>query len=351
MGNELSNHEIHEIHEKVFFICHFDRAQRREIFGDCRCGARIHEERDEPQRRKGREERNEKKAWYRGHRPLVQACENYRSLEFVEGLSGCQLQEYTSKMTSAPHDRIVIVLVGTLQPGNIGSVARAMKNMGMSRLRLVSPQCSIDRQAVMMATHGADILESARMYPTMRTAIADAGYVCGTSARDRRRRSEVTPEMLAHQIVGLASTNTVAVVFGPEDRGLTNDELELCNEIITIPTAPGAASLNISHAVMIVCYELFQAATTAVSEEPVELATSASLQGMYDHMRRALLDIGFLRPDNPDIVMGYFKRILSRAGMCEHEVRTLRGIFRQLQWFINRSREKPVSRFKKGAQG
>lgn len=251
-------------------------------------------------------------------------------------------------MNRSPLDRIVIVLVGTLYSGNIGSVARAMNNMGLSRLRLVQPQCAIDRQATMMATHGSDILNDTVTFSTLNEAIADAGFVYGTSARQRQRRADVSPSGIAGNAIARAGATTVAFVFGPEDRGLTNAELEACHEVITIPTSSGAASLNIAHAVLIISYELFQASFSAQSETTLALAENRSLQDMYGHMRRALLDIGYLNPGNPDIVLGYFKRILSRSGLSEHEVRTMRGIFRQLQWFIRHSRTHTAKRFDKG---
>ena len=229
-----------------------------------------------------------------------------------------------------------IVLVGTLQPGNIGSVARAMANTGMASLVLVRPCCTIDGQAYSMATHGARILRSARILPTLREALDDTVYAVGTTARDRRWRDCFDHRELGSRAAPHALAGRIALVFGPEDAGLSNEDLELCNEVTTIATAPGAASLNIAQAVLLVCYELFTAigdprSDISARQEP---APAAMTEAMYDHMREALLAIGYLNPQNPAHTLGMIRRVLSRAGLSVPEVRMLRGIFRQLVWYV-----------------
>ena len=235
-------------------------------------------------------------------------------------------------------DNIHIVLVGTIASGNIGSTARAMKNMGLSHLCLVSPQCAITEEAFWMATNAGDIVHSVRQAATLREAIAPAGYVFGTTARTRRMRRFIAPGEMAQKTLSLAVHNQVAIVFGPEDKGLSNDELELCNEIISIPTAPGGSSLNLSHAVMILCYELYCALNKGSGHEEVQRAQAAEMETMYDHMRSALLEIGFLNKENPDHTLGSFRRILNRAGLTSTEVNMIRGIFRQLLWYIRKNK-------------
>ncbi len=228
-----------------------------------------------------------------------------------------------------------IVLVKTGNPGNIGSVARAMKNMGFHSVTLVAPRCAIDDQSYCMATHGADILHSVQTADTLRSALSDATYVFGTTARGRRLRKNLTPQDMAGVIAAGTRSERYAIVFGPEDRGLTNSELDLCDEVITIPTADVASSLNISHAVMICCYEIYKSMHTETCRRPARTpARSEKTEQMYDHMRYALLDIGYLNPQNPDLVLGHIRRILSRAALSEKEVRIIRGIFRQLTWYI-----------------
>jgi len=239
-------------------------------------------------------------------------------------------------MSHALLDNIDIILVGTLQSGNLGSVARVMKNMGIPGLSLVRPQCAIDDQARWMATHGDDILASAQTFETIRNALSPSAYIYGTTARTRKTRAQLTPRRMAAEAVKKLQHNRIAVVFGPEDCGLSNSELQLCDEVVAIPTVENHASINISHAAMIICYELFCAAGNPASEFRTEqsLAPSAQTEAMYDHMRSTLLEIGFLNTQNPDYFLGKLRRILTRAGLSTGEVRFLRGIFRQLAWYI-----------------
>ncbi len=234
---------------------------------------------------------------------------------------------------------VSIVLVGTLQPGNIGSVARVMKNTGLSRLCLARPQCRIDNQSYMMATHASDILDSAVVYSSLHEAIADCACIVGTTARNRKHRRSMLPEEIADRLCRIGNTNRTALVFGPEDSGLQNSELELCSDVVSIPTAHEMSSMNISHAVAIVSYEMFRRGSAAVGTGSEKLASSSNVEALFDHMRSALLDIGYLNPQNPDHVLGYFRRILTRAGITEKDVRTIRGLFRQLQWYIRNTRD------------
>ena len=231
---------------------------------------------------------------------------------------------------------IEIVLVGTLQSGNIGAVARAMKNMGLSKLKLVNPACRVDRQAYVMATHGEDILNRTEIFSALISAVEMSSFVFGTTARGRKRRDFIYPSVMAAKAVNLAGANTVSIVFGPEDKGLSNDELEICNEVVQIPTMDDAASLNIAQAVMIMCYELFTASGNhADSAIPVVLAPAGKIEEMYEHIKSAFLEIGFADPENPGHVIGMLRRIFSRAGLTDKEVRMIRGIFRQLLWYIH----------------
>jgi tRNA/rRNA methyltransferase len=236
-------------------------------------------------------------------------------------------------------DNITIILVKSLAPGNIGSTARAMKNMGLSRLCLVGPQCAVNEESYRMATNAGSILQAAQQTKTLREAIAGAGYVFGTTARIRRLRPHIFPPEMGEKVAELLPNNRVALVFGPEDRGLSNEHLELCNEIISIPTARGGKSLNLSHAVIIMCYEIHRAlhGSRAAHKKPL-LAPAGDVENMYDHMRSALLEIGYLDPQNPDLTLGSFRRILTRAGLKKEEVQLIRGVFRQLLWYIKKNR-------------
>jgi tRNA/rRNA methyltransferase len=141
---------------------------------------------------------------------------------------------------------------------------------------------------------------------------------------------------MGEMVAKLIPNNQVALVFGPEDRGLSNEHLELCNEIVSIPAARGGKSLNLSHAVIIMCYEVYRAVQGGVSYETLRLSPAGEVENMYDHMRSALLEIGYLDKQNPDITLGSFRRILTRAGLTRDEVKLIRGVFRQLLWYIKK---------------
>ena len=134
------------------------------------------------------------------------------------------------------------------------------------------------------------------------------------------------------------SVNKISILFGPEDFGLSNNELELCNEVIVIPTADDASSINISQAVLIICYEIFQRLEmndlTVSENKTIEPASVEKMEDMYSHMQKALIDIGYLDPQNPEHFIGNFRRILNRAGLSSEDVQVIRGVFRKLNWYI-----------------
>jgi tRNA/rRNA methyltransferase len=238
---------------------------------------------------------------------------------------------------------INIILNKTINPGNIGSTARAMKNMGLSRLCLVEPQCGVDDDAYRMATHGKDILNNLKIFDSITDAAADSTYLFGTTARNRKSRDTISPSLMSGKISDLVTTNIIAILFGPEDFGLTNNELELCNEVIVIPTADDASSINISQAVLIICYEIFKGFqkmdTFKTKPEKSDLAPINKVEDMYAHMQKALIDIDYLDPQNPEHFMGNFRRIFNRAGLTSEEVQIIRGIFRKLNWYVNSTKE------------
>lgn len=239
-------------------------------------------------------------------------------------------------MTTALNN-IQIVLVRTLYAGNIGSVARAMKNMGIFRLTLADPGCTIDDESMRMATHARDVLVKAKVVKDIGNPVKKSGYIFGSTSRSRKWRSSVSPAVMARKVATLIRNNQVSLLFGPEDMGLSNHELELCHEVVAIPTAAGGGSLNLAQAVMVLCYEIYCATLEKVECEPIRLAPSQEIEKMYAHMRSALLEIGYLNPQNPDHIMGRFRRILTRAGLQLEDVKLIRGIFRQLLWYVQRN--------------
>ncbi|WP_027854740.1 RNA methyltransferase [Marinobacterium litorale] len=239
-------------------------------------------------------------------------------------------------------DHIRIVLVNTTHPGNIGAVARAMKNMGLSDLVLVEPKVFPDEAATARASGATDILDNARVVGYLEDALDDCQLVVGTSARGRHIPWPVIdPRELAAIAAPVAGQSRVAILFGREDRGLTNDELHACHHHVHIPSVEGFSSLNIAAAVQVVCYELrMEALSSERSNRPqwgtdwdIELADHAELERMFAHLEQTLIDIDFLDPDNPRQLMPRLRRLFLRAVPDKVEVNVLRGILKS----VNRS--------------
>jgi tRNA/rRNA methyltransferase len=242
-----------------------------------------------------------------------------------------------SQRAQAVLNRIRIVLVEPQHAGNIGAVARAMTNMALSQLILVNPVDHLAMEARMMAMHGFDILQGARVVSSLPAAVTDAGYVVGTTRRlGKSRQANSTSRGIAPLLLELAASNPVAVVFGREDSGLTNDELGRCHELITIPAHPIFGSLNLAQAVLLVCYELYVASATPSPSRPPKLATVEELERLYTRMREVLYRIGFLHGSHPDRMMGYFRRFFARQGLKSRDVNVFLGVFRQIEWYITR---------------
>ncbi len=237
-----------------------------------------------------------------------------------------------------PRDAIAFVLVTPLQSGNIGAAARALKNMGFSDLRIVTPAASKkSRGATMMAVHGRDVLAAAREYPSLAAAVADCSLVVGTTCRPGPYRAGATAVRdTAREIASLGAENHVAIVFGPEDRGLANRELKLCHRLVTIPASPKYASLNLAQAVLIVAYELMLAAdgggAAAASRGTPAMARADEIEAMMSRMVDALIAIGFLPADNPDHLMFTIRAMLGRAGLTRRDVDVLSGMATQMRW-------------------
>ena len=233
-------------------------------------------------------------------------------------------------------NNIAIVLVQPLIPENIGSVARAMDNMGLSRLVLVEPK-NCDRTRMLNPATGSSVqlIEDMEVYENLKEALAPFQYVVGTTARNGYLRPAMTqPRRLATDLVPISQENRVAILFGREDSGLTNEHLHLCHAIATIPTAR-FPSLNLAQAVMIVSYELFMAGLNTEPGSVPRLANKFELEGMYDHIRSVLKKIGFLNPQNPGHWMVYVRRFLSRIPLRAGEAQLIRGICRQMNWYTD----------------
>lgn len=234
-------------------------------------------------------------------------------------------------------DRITIFLVEPQIPENIGSAARAMHNMGLSRLVLVRPKnCDLSRVLRTATGTSIDLIEEMGVCEDLKEALAPFRYVVGTTARTGSQRPALTdPRHLAQDLITLSQANEVAILFGPEDRGLSNDHLRLCHTIVTIHTAQ-FASLNLAQAVMIVCYELWMAGEDRAGAPAPRLADTFELEGMYAHLNQVLQRIGFINPQNPEHWMLNIRRFLSRLPLRAREVRIIRGICRQIDWYTAR---------------
>jgi TrmH family RNA methyltransferase len=245
---------------------------------------------------------------------------------------------------------IRIVLLATTHPGNIGAVARAMKNMGLHQLHLVQPREFPHADASARAAGADDVLASAVLHDSLQVAIADCGLVIGTSARQRHIPFvPLEPRACARLAVTNARAgNAVALVFGTERTGLTNPELALCGRLVTIPTSDVYSSLNIAMAVQIITYELHLAArgeSVAVqSNEP--LATQAEMEGFYHHLQQVLAVSSFRDHTSDSHLMSRVRRLFNRAQVDQNEMRILRGILSAVQSprLVNPAAEQAVDR-------
>lgn len=230
-----------------------------------------------------------------------------------------------------------VVLVRPQYSGNIGAAARAMRNFAMSDLALVSPAPLQRAQADMMAVHARDILDHMQIHTSVEAAIADCGLVIGTTCRSGLYREDaVTPRTLAPHILATSVANRVALIFGCEDSGLSNEELRYCHRLMTIPTDASYSSLNVAQAVLVCCYELFLATHEDESVPARPLAVAEQQERMYEKLKHALLTVGFLHKDNPEHIMFAFRRIFGRAGLEERDVRIFLGMARQIDWYATR---------------
>lgn len=223
-------------------------------------------------------------------------------------------------------ENIRIVLVNTSHPGNIGSAARAMKTMGLSKLYLVEPQLFPHVRADEMASGALDVLGNAVVVQSLDEAIGDCGLVVGTSARSRKIPwPHLSPRQFAEKTT--KENTPIAVVFGREQSGLTNEELHRCHFHIEIPSNPDYSSLNIAAAVQVIAYEC-RVAALAASEKPsdYDFATAAEMEGFYNHLEKILIETSFLNPKTPRQLMTRLRRLFYRARPDVMEVNILRGM-------------------------
>lgn len=230
-------------------------------------------------------------------------------------------------------DNVRVVLSRTSHPGNIGSAARAMKTMGLSALSLVSPAIFPNSQADALASGATDVLEAARVHDSLDAALSDVTLAFGLSARRRDIVAEVlSPAEAAAQLLAAARQGPVALVFGNEASGLSNEELQRCHALVTIPANPAYSSLNLAQAVQLLCWELRRALQDKVDWETVfDAAPLADVERFYAHLEATLADLEFLNPGSPGKLMEKMRRLFSRTRLSREEVNILRGILTSAQ--------------------
>lgn len=231
-------------------------------------------------------------------------------------------------------DNIKIVLVETSHTGNMGSAARAMKTMGLTNLCLVNPIIKPDSQSISLAAGASDIIKNAHICSSLAQAIADCNLVIGTSARSRSLQwPNLTPKVCADKIVQQALNSKVALVFGRERVGLTNDELQKCDYHVSIPANPDYSSLNLAMSVQVLCYEIRMSmlntqdlTSNSIEVAEVDFPTNADIERFYQHLQQTLLKTGFINANHPGQVMGRLRRLFTRAHVEQQELNILRGI-------------------------
>jgi TrmH family RNA methyltransferase len=231
---------------------------------------------------------------------------------------------------------IRIILCQPSHPGNIGATARAMKNMGLSRLTLVAPQLFPHVEAIQRASGADDILTNAKVVQTFEEAIADCQWLFGTSARSREFPwPQLTPFDGAQKVLSFAAIKQeVAIVFGTECSGLTNEQLQRCDYHLTIPTHPSYSSLNLGQAVQILSYEIyqhflsFQEGVPLLPNEIIDKASVSEVTGLLHHFEETAIKIGFMHPNHPKKLIPRLKRLFSKAQLEKEEVNILRGFLK-----------------------
>lgn len=231
-------------------------------------------------------------------------------------------------------DNLTVVLVEPRGERNIGSVARAMANFGVSDLRLVAPKVDhLDDEARKMAVKASVLLEQATIYPDLKDALKDCHYAYATTRRFGKYRADfLHPDSAAADLLPLLHGGKVALVFGREDKGLKTEELDLCQRLITIPTCGEIQSMNLAQSVVICLYEVGRqyGELKGKGARGKTLASNELLEILFDHMRQTLLKIKYLNPQNPEHIMRSYRQLLGRAALDDRDVRILRGLMSEI---------------------
>ena len=243
---------------------------------------------------------------------------------------------------SNPLKNMRVVLVRPQFGGNLGSICRSMKNMGLTDLAVVDPNPDMNfAEAQMMALHAVDVLENRQAFSSVRDAVADCALVAGTTARTGLYRAHAkTAREWAPTLLDSARANKVALLFGTEAHGLSNEDIEVCTQIIRIPSSPQYPSINLAQAVMICCYEMYVASGQfEMRQEPSDEAPIRMRERMMEIWKEMLFDIGFFESEKADHMMMGIRRIFARGKLTEADLNILMGIARQVQWYASECRK------------
>jgi tRNA/rRNA methyltransferase len=228
-----------------------------------------------------------------------------------------------------------IVLVEPREAGNVGAVARAMKNFGFDDLWVVGDHPPLQPVAGWWASGADDLVERIKFAPTLQEAVADAHLtIATTSSRGRNAPTDLTPEEVASEYRAIGKEQTLALVFGREDSGLTHDELMLCQRTVSIPANPEYPTMNLAQAACVFCWELSDIAPSAAQRD---LPSADLVERLHERAAALLLEVGFLQENNPDRIYDDLRALAGRAGLDAREVTILLGIVRQIEWRLRRS--------------
>jgi tRNA/rRNA methyltransferase len=236
-------------------------------------------------------------------------------------------------------DNISIVLNQPQGDLNVGSVCRAMMNFGVTNLIFVNPSADyLGLQARKMALKAEKLLHNAKVYDNLKDALSEFNIAIGTSVRHGKYRKDFfTPDKISEFIYERFCDNRIALVFGREDSGLSTDDLDLCQHFITIPTNDMFTSMNLSHSVTVILYELSKFVNNkSFNVKRKKLAENSEIENLYEHMKKTMSEIEFLDPQNPDHIMRTFKKIYGRSELDKREVSILHGLMSKIEWFINK---------------
>ena len=234
-------------------------------------------------------------------------------------------------------ENVTIVLHRPKYSENIGAAARAACNMGIKRLKVVAPENYDLDKILKLATHAVSpVVEKIEVHDNLCDAVADFHYVVGTTARMGGQRHVVTsPLIIAEKLVPISANNNVAIIFGQEDKGLSNEDIRFCHILVNIPTAD-FSSINLAQAVMIICYAIYNAGADERNKNIPRLASRHELEGMYAQLKDILARISYINPENPDYWMLKFRDFFNRIQLRAREVSIVRGICRQIDWYGNK---------------